>query len=217
MIRLSLAAAASALVLAACTSTPAPTTDAATTRAAAVSAMPPYEMAMETVEKLVTADNTQAAIDRLTQLTGDPSLTHDQMAEVLYRRGELRLGEHGFDTMGAIDDFQEILTDYSDTEWSTAASSMLDSAHGKATSLNTLLSQPETTHMQRFNILMELGRYDDAIDLMLANDITPDNDTLLAMYQIGYLCEGDELTGRTYDLTEPDGTFHELRFCDFGK
>ena len=37
------------------------------------------------------------------------------------------------------------------------------------------------------------------------------------MYQIGYLCEGDELTGRSYDAVEPDGTNHALRFCDFGK
>ena len=215
MIRLSLAAAASALVLAACTSAPAPIDTATST--STVAAMSPYELAMQTVEELVTNDNTQAAIDRLTQLTGDPSLTHDEMAEVLYRRGELRFGENGFDTMGAIEDFEEVLADYGDTEWSTAASSMLDTARGKATSLNALLAQPETTRTQRFNILMELGRHDDAIDLMLANDITPDNATLVAMYQIGYLCEGDELTGRTYDVTEPDGTYHELRFCDFGK
>nr|WP_321358955.1 hypothetical protein [uncultured Hyphomonas sp.] len=215
MIRLSLAAAASALVLAACSS--APTPEAETVVAVTTTEVSPYELAMQTVEELVTAGNTQTAIDRLTQLTGNPSLSRDELAEVLYRRGELRLGENGYDTMGAIEDFEEILADYSDTEWSTAAASLLDSARGKATSLNALLAQPETTRTQKFNILMELGRHDDAIDLMLANDLTPDNDALLAMYQIGYLCEGDELTGRTYDLTEPDGTYHELRFCDFGK
>lgn len=214
MIRLSLAAAASALVLAACSSAPAPVDTAATTTTAVIST---YDLAMQTVEELVTAGNTQTAIDRLTQLTGDPSLSREQLAEVLYRRGELRLGENGYDTMGAIEDFEEVLADYGDTEWSTAAATMLDTARGKATSLNALLSQPETTRMQKFNILMELGRHDDAIDMMLANDLTPDNQTLLAMYQIGYLCEGDDLTGRAYDVTEPDGTFHELRFCDFGK
>ncbi len=216
MIRLSLAAAASALVLAACSSTPAPEAETAVA-VSTTTEVSPYELAMQTVEELVTGGNTQAAIDRLTQLTGDPSLGREEMAEVLYRRGELRLGEHGYDTMGAIDDFEEILADYSDTEWSTVAASMLDSARGKATSLNALLAQPETTRTQKFNILMELGRHDDAIDLMLANDLTPDNEALLAMYQIGYLCEGDALTGRAYDVTEPDGTYHELRFCDFGK
>ncbi|HPF23770.1 MAG TPA: hypothetical protein PK417_09840 [Hyphomonas sp.] len=215
MIRLSLAAAASALVLAACTSAPAPSGTATSTSTAV--ALSPYDLAMQTVEELVTAGNTQTAIDRLTQLTGDPSLTPDQVAEVLYRRGELRLSESGYDTMGAIEDFEEILADYPDSEWNTAATSMLDTARGKATSLNALLSQPETTTMQKFNILMELGRHDDAIDMMLANNLSPDNATLLAMYQIGYLCEGDDLTGRVYDVTEPDGTFHELRFCDFGK
>ena len=213
MIRLSLAAAASALVLAACASAPVETATSTST----VAAMSPYDMAMQTVEELATASNVQAAIDRLTQLTGDPSLTRDQLAEVLYRRGELRFGENGYDVMGAIEDFEEVLADYSDTEWSTPASSMLDTARGKATSLNALLSQPETTRTQKFNILMELGRHDDAIDLMRANDLTPDNSALLAMYQIGYLCEGDELSGKSYDVTEPDGTFHELRFCDTGK
>ena len=166
MIRLSLAAAASALVLAACTSAPAPSSTATSTSTAV--ALSPYELAMQTVEELVTAGNTQTAIDRLTQLTGDPSLTPDQVAEVLYRRGELRLSESGYDTMGAIEDFEEVLADYPDTEWTTAAASMLDTARGKATSLNALLSQPETTTMQKFNILMELGRHDDAIDMMLA-------------------------------------------------
>ncbi len=55
------------------------------------------------------------------------------------------------------------------------------------------------------------------IDTRASSDLTPDNETLIAMYQIGYLCEGDELTGRTYDAVEPDGTDHALRFCDFGK
>ena len=215
MIRLSLAAAASALVLAACTSAPAPV-DTTTSTSAAV-AVSPFDLAMQTTEELATAGNTQAAIDRLTQLMGDPSLSREQMAEAIYRRGELRFGPNGFDTLGAVEDFEEVVDDYAGTEWATAAASMLDTARGKATSLNALLSQPETTRMQKFNVLMELGRHDDAMDLMLANDLTPDNEALLAMYQIGYLCEGDELTGRAYDVTEPDGTYHELRFCDFGK
>ncbi|MCA8902699.1 MAG: hypothetical protein KDA53_15780 [Hyphomonas sp.] len=215
MIRSSLAGAASALLLVACASAPA---DVDTTPAAATSAViSPFEMAMQTAEGLVAAGNTQTGIDRLTQLLGDPSLSREQAAEVLLRRGELRLSETGFDTMGAIEDFEEIIDDYSDTEWYTAAVPMLDTARGKATSLNALLSQPETTRTQKFNILMELGRHDDAIDVMLASDLTPDNGTLVAMYQIGYLCEGDELTGRAYDATEPDGTPRTLRFCDFGK
>ncbi|MEZ5998187.1 MAG: tetratricopeptide repeat protein [Hyphomonas sp.] len=215
MIRLSFAAAASALVLVACASAPADST--APLAAASTAEISPFELAMQSVETLVDGGNTQAAIDRLTQLTGDPSLSRDQVAEVLFRRGELRFSETGFDTMGAVEDFEEVIDDYSDTEWYTAAVPMLDSARGKATSLNTLLAQPETTRAQKFNILMELGQHDEAMDLMQAADLTPDNDTLLAMYQIGYLCEGDELTGRAYDVMEPDGTARELRFCDLGK
>ncbi|MEZ5952707.1 MAG: hypothetical protein R3C13_00245 [Hyphomonas sp.] len=215
MIRLSFAAAASALVLVACAS--APVEDAAPAAAASAAAISPFDLAMQSVETLVDAGNTQTAIDRLTQLTGDPSLSREQIAEVLFRRGELRLSETGFDTMGAVEDFEEVVDDYSDTEWYTAAVPMLDTARGKATSLNALLAQPETTRAQKFNILMDLGQHDEAMDLMQAADLTPENDTLLAMYQIGYLCEGDELTGRAYDVTEPDGTFHQLRFCDLGK
>jgi len=215
MIRLSLAAAASALVLVACASAPA--TETTTEVAASTATVSPFEMAMQTVQDLVDAGNTPAAIDRLTQLTGDPTLSRNQLAEVLSRRGELRLGEHGYDTMGAVEDFQEVTEDFADTEWATAAASMLETARGKADSLNTLLADVDTTRAQKFDILMELGQHDDAVDLMQTADLTPDNDTLLAMYQIGYLCESDELTGRAYDVTEPDGTAHELHFCDLGK
>ena len=52
---------------------------------------------------------------------------------------------------------------------------------------------------------------------MLANALTPENDYILDMYQIGYLCEDAELTGPSYALVEPDGTDRVVRFCDFGK
>ena len=112
MIRLSLAAAASALVLVACASAPA--TETTTEVAASTATVSPFEMAMQTVQDLVDAGNTPAAIDRLTQLTGDPTLSRNQLAEVLSRRGELRLGEHGYDTMGAVEDFQEVTEDFAD-------------------------------------------------------------------------------------------------------
>jgi ABC-type glycerol-3-phosphate transport system substrate-binding protein len=63
MIRLSLAAAASALVLAACSSTPVPEAETAVA-VSTTTVISPYELAMQTVEELVTAGNTQAAIDR---------------------------------------------------------------------------------------------------------------------------------------------------------
>ncbi len=216
MIRISLFAAASALALAACSTAPAPAagTDGPSQITQSLSA---FARAMQTVDGLVDAGNTQTAIDRLTQLTGDPSLTNDQLAETLLRRGELRLSSTGYDVMGAIDDFEEIINALPETTSYAAAVPMLETARGKATSLNFLLNQPETTRLEKFNILMQLGQHQDAIDLMIQADLTPDNETLIAMYQIGYLCEGDELTGRSYDAIETDGTTHELRFCDAGK
>jgi hypothetical protein len=52
---------------------------------------------------------------------------------------------------------------------------------------------------------------------MVANDIVPGNEELLAMFQIGYLCDDSNLTGRAYSVTDRDGTSRNLRFCDFGK
>tara|TARA_R110001606_G_scaffold10425_3_gene45208 strand:- start:123 stop:782 length:660 start_codon:yes stop_codon:yes gene_type:complete len=219
MIRIPLLAAASALILAACASAPETAKVPGGIDAEAASTAPDsaFELAMQTVENLVDAGNTQAAVDRLTQLLGSPTLSKEEMAEALFRRGEIRFGPGGYDAVGAVEDFEEIVDSYSDTEWYTAAVPMLDSARGKVTTLETQLAQPETSKMQKFNFLMELGMHEDAIDLMIANDLQPSNEALIAMYDIGYLCEGDELTGRTYEAVELDGTTRELRFCDFGK
>ena len=219
MIRISLFAAASALILAACASAPEAgkvpgRSDADIATSAPASA---FELAMQTVEGLVEAGNTQAANDRLTQLLGSPALSKDEYAEALFRRGEIRFGPGGYDALGAVEDFEEIVDSHGDSAWYTAAMPMLDSARSKVTTLETQLAQPETSKLQKFNFLMELGLHEDAIDLMIANDLSPDNEALIAMYDIGYLCEGEELTGRAYDAVERDGTVRHLRFCDFGK
>ena len=52
---------------------------------------------------------------------------------------------------------------------------------------------------------------------MIANDILPGNEALLAMYQIGYACEDSNLTGRAYSVTDRDGTVRNVSFCDAGK
>jgi len=219
MIRTPLFLAASAVLLAACASAPETPKIPGGSDTTSAAAMPDsaFELAMQTVEGLVEAGNTQAALDRLTQLLGSPALTRDEYAEALFRRGEIRFGPHGYDAIGAVEDFEEITDSYGDTAWYTAALPMLDSARGKVTTLEAQLSQPETSRLQKFNFMMELGMHQDAIDLMIANDLLPDNDALIAMYDIGYLCEGEELTGRAYDAVEQDGTPRTLRFCDFGK
>ena len=214
MIRSGLFLAASALVLAACSSAPAATETATTPVVQPASG---FAMAMTTVEGLKEAGNTQTAIDRLTQLTGDPDLSRDQLAKTLLRRGELRMSPEGYDVMGAVEDFEEIVNTLDDTTSYAEAQTLLGSAQGAEAALIEQLNLPETTRQEKFDILMRLGRHEDAIDLMIASDLTPDNQTLIAMFQIGYLCEGDELTGRGYDAVEPDGTTHTLRFCDFGK
>ena len=75
----------------------------------------------------------------------------------------------------------------------------------------------DSTRSQEFDALFNLGRHQEAIDMMVANDILPGNEELLAMYQIGYLCDDSNLTGRAYSVTDRDGTVRNLRFCDFGK
>lgn len=220
MIRTSLFAAASVVILAACATTPVvETTPEPTTEVTEVIVEAPsqFDIGMKTATDLVSAAHTQVAIARLQQLAGNPDLSREELATLLVIMGELRMGESGFDTMGAIENFEEVTTDFSDTHLFEVAESNLNTARGKATSINGLLAQPDTTQMQRFNLLMAIGDHQDATDLMIQHNLTPDNATLVAMYDIGYLCEGEELTGRAYDMTEPDGTFHSLRFCDSGK
>ncbi|MEM7459106.1 MAG: hypothetical protein AAF331_06555, partial [Pseudomonadota bacterium] len=61
------------------------------------------------------------------------------------------------------------------------------------------------------------GEHQTAADIMFENALSPENDYILDMYQIGYLCDSAELTGPSYGLVEPDGTERTVRFCDFGK
>ncbi|MEM9669343.1 MAG: hypothetical protein AAF950_10500 [Pseudomonadota bacterium] len=193
--------------------------DTATTDAASISTsdITEFDRALSTADALVEAGNTPTAIDRLTQLLGDPSLTDAQRAVLYFERGKLRMSESGFDVWGAIADFEKVVDDYPESVVVTETQDLLGLARGEATSLNFLLDQPESTRSQRFSALLRLGEHDDAIDLMLSSNLRPENRELVAMYQIGYLCDGEDQTGPSYSATEPDGTRRELRFCDFGK
>ena len=219
MNRLSLIAAASGLVLAACASAPETVSqDAGANAPLSLNSSPSaFDLAMGTVDSLTAEGNRQVAIDRLTQLLGDQSLTREEMAEALLRRGELRLNSGGFDVLGAVEDFDEIATEYTDTSAHNFALPLLDTARSSANFLNEALASPETTNLEKFDMLMQLGAHRDAMDIMQANNFTPENGTLLAMYQIGYLCDDEGLTGRSYNATDTDGTALNLHFCDLGK
>ncbi len=218
------AAATSLLFLAACaTNTSGPPlepAEAATPPAEAETAMAApksdFERALDTVDSLEAAGNAQAAIDRLTQLLGNPELTTREQADALHRRAGLRYGE-GNNVFGAISDLDEMLSLDPDHPDAQAASEMRDIARGEATSLNFMLETGDLSRTERFEILFRLGEHQEALDLMLATDLTPSNDYLVALYQMGYLCEGAELTGRSYMATEPDGTARTLHYCEFGK
>ena len=221
-----LAATAAAFVLAACaTTTPVeapvePVVEAAETAVTDI-VVPPelsrVDLAMGTVDQLVAAGNTQTALDRLTQLLGDATLTDQERGEVLTRRGQLRSAEKGFDLWGGIEDLENVAEQFEGTELASTAQPLLDTARGRATSLNAILGRPESTRTQRFDALVDLGQHDDALELMLSSGLKPNNDQLIAFYQIGHLCIGEDQTGPVYNATEPDGTQRELRFCDFGK
>ena len=227
MIRNILTATASALVLVACATTevpaeaPAPVTPAAPASAA----IPPIPdvptsaigLAMGTVDTLVASGNTQTAIDRLTQVLGTPDLSDDDKAAILSRRADLRASPQGYDLMGAISDYAQVMDAYPTSPAAADAPTKLVAANGQAAALNALLKRPETPRLQRFESHFNLGQHEEALDLMLSSGLKPGNEHLIAMYQIGYLCSGDEQTGPAYNATEPDGTPRELRFCDFGK
>lgn len=216
MIRNCLAITVSAFALVACAATP----PAAPVEVAVVDApaqLSKFDLAMQTADELVVTGYEQVAISRLEQLLGSPELTREERAEALVRMGEIKMSDRGFDTWGAIENLEEAVDDYGDTEWLDAATTIRDEARGKATSYNFMLEQPETSRSQKFDLLMELGEHDRARDLMTAYNLMPSNAQLVAMYQIGYLCEGDTLTGQEYELVEPDGSERAVRFCDLGK
>jgi len=233
MIRTILAT-ASVAALAACASAPEPDAAApapmaeaeaagASTELAPVGEIAPaeaeltdFDLAMATVDDLVAAGNEQAAIDRLTQMLGNPDLTMEETGSVLFRRAKLRYGD-GNNVMGAIADAEEMLAVAPSHPDAEAAQTLLDTARGEATSINFALEQGEFSSEQQFEALFRLGNHQDAVDLMIDANLTPDNAYLVDLYQMGVLCEGDELSGRAYSATEPDGTERSLQFCDFGK
>ena len=176
-----------------------------------------FELAMETVDTLVAAKNEQAAIDRLTQLLGRVDLTDEEKQMALLTRGEIRLSERGYDTWSAIKDFEEIVAEFGDDALDGAAMKQLQTARGKADSLNFLIQQPDISRVEKFQAMFQLGDHQEAVDLMLATNLNPGNDYLIAMNQIGWLCEGEGFTGPTYPVTELDGSNRNLQFCDFGK
>ena len=175
-----------------------------------------FDLAMDTVDDLLAGGNEQAAILRLEQLIGKQDASDDERAEALFRMAELKLGD-GNDVWGAIDALDEFLETYPDHELAGTASEMRDYARGEATSLNFALEEGNLSPMQEFETRFRLGEHQEAADIMLANNLSPDGAYLLDMYQIGYLCDDETLTGPRYDITEPDGTERTLRFCDFGK
>lgn len=176
----------------------------------------PFDLAMDTVDKLVVAGNEQAAILRLEQLIGMQSASGDERAAALYRMAELKMGA-GNQVFGAITALDEFIGTYPNHALADPASELRDYARVEATSLNEKLEQGGLSPMEQFKARFRLGEHQEAADLMFENALTPHNDYILDMYQNGYLCEAAELTGPSYKLIEPDGTDHTVRFCDFGK
>lgn len=210
----SLFAGASLIVVAtACTSAPEP---AETTTAAVVEEAPSqFDLAMGTVQSLREAGNEQVAIDRLTLLLGDPGMSDAQMAKALLMRAELR--HEGNNLEGAIDDLKEIQAKYPGSAQAEDAAALLVEVEAERDALTDMLDAGNVTAMERFEILFRLGRHQEASDIMLAGALEPENAYIVDMYQIGYLCDGDELAGPVFELVEPDGSSRPVQFCDLGK
>lgn len=216
MLRPLLLAVASALVLGACaSSTDVPSTSGTST--AETSVVSPFNLAMQTADELVAAGNTPTAIQRLMQLAGDTGISPQQRADALYRLGQLSGSPSGYDAEGAVEYFNEVLADYANTAAAKQSAAALPGAKSAVAALIAKLESVNSTQSDQFLALFNLGRHQEAIDVMVANDILPGNEELLAMHQIGYLCDDSNLTGRAYSVTDRDGTTRNLRFCDFGK
>ena len=205
-------AAASLAVLSACASTEAPT-ETSSTAAIETSA---FSLAMDTVTQLTEAGNEQIAIDRLTQLLGDPSLTDTQKSEALLARAQLRYGA-GNDVLGALEDLNELTTYYPTSEAAVESAEIFTQAQMEADGLLAALDSGMLSPTEEFEALFRLGRHQDAADLMLSRNLQPEDQYIVDMFQIGYLCDDPALTGPSYPMTEPDGTARIVRFCEFGK
>lgn len=205
-------AVSSLAVLAACATSGAPTSSTAATEAAPTS----FELAMDTVDTLLEAGNEQTAIDRLTQLLGNPDLSEEEVANALMARADIRYG-YGNDVWGAITDFEEVIARFPDSPQAIEAQALLDLARGEATTLNAQIESGTLSPTQEFEYLFRLGQHQEAADLMLARNLTPENEYILDLYQMGHLCDDPTITGPNYDMTEPDGTVRNVRFCEFGK
>ena len=210
---------ASCMALVACETTPAaePTVEPVEEAIVAPIDLSDYDQALQTVDELVAGGNTPTAINRMSQLLRSDTITDDERAAALLKRGQLRYSETGYDVWGAIKDFETVTESYPLSASAVEARGVLDIARGEATSLNGLLNRPETSRTQRFQSLLRLGQHDDALDLMLSSNLQPKNEELIAMFQIGYLCVGEDQTGPIYEAVEANGEPLELRFCDFGK
>lgn len=215
MLRPILLAVASALVLGACASSTDPAPSATATEPVVVET--PFNLAMDTADELVAAGNTPTAIQRLMQLVGDTSLSPQERGDTLHRLGVLSGSPTGYDAEGAVEYFQEVLTDYATTDAAKLSAKALPLAEARVATLIATLESVDTVPSGEFLALFNLGRHLEAIDVMVANDVQPGNEELLAMFQIGYLCEDSNLTGRAYPVTDRDGTVRSLRFCDMGK
>lgn len=175
-----------------------------------------FDLAMNTVSQLEAAGNEQMAIDRLTQLLGDPNLSEDELAMTLMKRAELRYGE-GNDAKGAVADLNELIATYPESEHVVEASTLRETARIEVAALETALSEGGITPTEEFEYRFRLGEHQEAADLMLARNLSPDNDYIVDLFQMGYLCDDPTLTGPGYSLAEPDGTLRTVRFCEFGK
>lgn len=175
-----------------------------------------YDLAMTSVDDLVEAGNEQAAIMRLQQLVGMQDASDEEKASALMKMAKLQ-GYGGNDVYGAIDALSELIETYPESTLVSEAEEMRDTLRGKATSLNFAANNAELSPTERFNAMFELGEHTEAADMMLARNLMPDNAILLDMYQIGYLCEDETLTGPSYALTDTDGAARTLHFCEFGK
>lgn len=214
----SLLAVSSFALIAACASSTVETDPVAVdTPVAEQPVMPsPFDLAMQTVAQLEAAGNEQQAIDRIQQLLGNPDLTDTESASALLKLGQLRFGA-GSDVTGAISAWNELIEDYPDTPAAFDATPLLATAQSEYDALTGALARGELSPTQEFEARFRLGEHQSAADLMLTNNLSPDNAYLVDMFQIGYLCDDPNLTGPSYDMTEPDGTARTVRFCEFGK
>jgi len=126
--------------------------------------------------------------DQALSIIGNNRITHAEQAAQLFRLAQRQYGK-GDDLFAALSTLDRLIDLYPSEAETKAAISLRDIARGEATSLNFILYTDQNLLPEsRIDIMLRLGLFQAATDYIYAETVKPDQDALLRLYRLGYLC-----------------------------